>query len=245
MGVDGVAHALHHGVGPGRQAGRGRRRNHIDRAADKTGGADLLEIKIAGEIVGARRQRLQRRIEHRFDFDERARGWRQPALDREPDALRLVVDAVAVDAIDAQHEAVGVLALFTQFDKARDGHARGRIMQHRVLDHGGFHRRGGKAGGDGENKKADDQSGQMSAQQYRAGRADRGKRRRRPPCRLTLRGEIDDDAKAVGDREPWQQAIGGNFLRRPLPQLCGEGEIGARPYDMPRRANADRPRPMT
>ena len=153
MGVDGVAQPLHHGVGPGHKAGRRWRRNHIDRAADKAGGADLLEIKIAGEIVRARRQRLQRRIEHGFDFDEGARGRRQPALDREPHPLRLVVDAVAVDAVDAQHEAVGVLALFAQLDKARDGHARGRIVQHRVFDHGGFHRGGGKARGDRRKQK--------------------------------------------------------------------------------------------
>ena len=114
--------------------------NHIDRAADEAGGADLLEIKIAGEIVRARRQRLQRRIEHGFDFDKGARGRRQPALDREPHPLRLVVDAVAVDAIDAQHEAVGMLAFLTQLDKACDRHPRNRIVQHRMFDHGGFHR---------------------------------------------------------------------------------------------------------
>ena len=131
--------------------------------------------------------------------------------------MRLVVDAIAVDAVDAQHEAVGVLALLAQFDKARDGHARCRIVQHRMSDHGGFHRGGGKARGDGENKKADDESGQMPAQQHGADAADRGQCRRRPPRRLTFRGEIDDDAHTVGDREPGQQAIGGNFLGGPLP----------------------------
>ena len=117
VGVDGVAHALHHGAGAGHEAGGRWRRDHIDRAADKAGGADLLEIKIAGEIIRARRQRLQRRIEHGFDFDEGARRRRQPALDREPDPLRLVVDAIAVDAVDAQHEAVGALALLAQSTK--------------------------------------------------------------------------------------------------------------------------------
>ena len=153
----------------------------------------------------------------RFDFDERARGRRQTALDREPHPLRLVVDAIAVDAVDAQHEAVGVLALLAQLDKARNRHARCRIAQHRMCDHGGFHRGGGKARGNGKSKKTGDESGQMPAQRYGADAADSGQCRRRPPRRLTFRAEIDDHAKTVGDRKPGQQAIGGNFLRGPLP----------------------------
>ena len=182
----------------------------------------------------------------RLDFDEGARGRRQPALDREPHALRLVVDAVAVDAVDAQHEAIGVLAFFAQLDKARDRHPRNRIVQHRMFNHGRFHRGGGKTRGDGENKKADDESDQMPAQHYGADAADCCQCRRRPPGWLAIGGEIDDDAKTVGDREPRQQPIGGNFLGRPLPQLRLGSEVRPRPNDMPWRANAaDRPRPMT
>ena len=117
-------------------------------------------------------------------------------------------------------------------------------MQHRMFDHGGFHRGGGETRGDGENKKADDESDQMPAQHDGADAADRRQCRRRPPGRLAIGGEIDDDAKAVGDREPRQQPIGGYFLGRPLPQLRLGDEVRPRPNDLPWRANA-RPRPMT
>src|SRR4029077_2960797 len=177
---------------------------------------------------------------------EGARGRRQPAFDREPHPLRLVVDAVAFDMVDAPHKAVGVLALFAQLDKPRDGHARSWVMQHRVRDHGGFHRGGGKARGDGENKKTDDESDQMPTQQDGADAADRRQCRRRPPPRLALGGEIDDDAEAVGGGQPRQQAVRGNFLGGPLPQLRFWSEARPRPNDMPWRANAaDRPRPLT
>jgi hypothetical protein len=90
-------------------------------------------------------------------------------------------------------------------------------MQHRVLDHGGLHRCGGKARGNRENKKADDESDQMPAQHYGADAADSGQCRCRPPGWLAIGGEIDDDAKTVGNREPRQKPIGGYFLGRPLP----------------------------
>ena len=98
----------------------------------------------------------------------------------------------------------------------RLGHKTG-IAQHRMLDHGGLHRGGGKARGDGESKKSDDESGQMPAQQHGADAADGGQRRPRPPRRLPLGAEIDDDAKTVSDREPRQQAVGGNLGGGPLP----------------------------
>ena len=90
-------------------------------------------------------------------------------------------------------------------------------MQHRMPDHGGLHRGCGEAGGDGENKKADDEGDQIPAQHYGTDAADHGQCRRRPPGRFPLGAEIDDDAKAVGNREPGQQAIGGNLLRDPSP----------------------------
>ena len=85
-----------------------RRRNDLDGAAHEARSADALKVEVAGEIVAAGRERLQRRIEQRFDFDEGAGGRRHAALDREPHALRLLVHAAAVDAVDAQHKAVGV-----------------------------------------------------------------------------------------------------------------------------------------
>ena len=119
-------------------------------------------------------------------------------------------------------------------------------MQHRVFDHGGLHRGGGKSRGHGENKETDDESGQMPAQQHGTDQANGGQRRGRPPRRLTFSSEIDDDAKTESRREPGQQAIGSDFLGRPSPQFRREREVGPRPDDVPLPPNAaDRPRPDT
>jgi hypothetical protein len=55
-------------------------------------------------------------------------------LDRQPHAPGHFVDAAALDAIDAQHEAIGMLALLAQFDKAGDRHAGCGKAQHRMGD---------------------------------------------------------------------------------------------------------------
>ena len=56
--VDGVAQSLNVGVGAQAPSRLDRRRNDLDRAMDETGGAEPLEIKIAGEIVAAGAERL-------------------------------------------------------------------------------------------------------------------------------------------------------------------------------------------
>jgi hypothetical protein len=82
-----------------------------------------LEIKIAREVVAARPQRLQRRIKLCLRLDESAGRRRHAAADGKAHALRLVDNAVALDALEPQHEAVGLLAFVAQFDKARDRNA--------------------------------------------------------------------------------------------------------------------------
>lgn len=109
-----------------------------------------LKKYIAREIVTAWLERLQRRIERGFDLNEGSRCRGRAALDRKPHALRRLLDAAAIDAVDTQHEAVGVLAFLAQFDKTGDGHAGGRKAQHRMLDQRGFQRRHGKAQSDAE-----------------------------------------------------------------------------------------------
>ena len=69
-GIDGVAQALHERVGTRQHALRRRRRNYLHRAADKTGRADGLKEQITREIVAAWFERLQRRLEGGFDFNE-------------------------------------------------------------------------------------------------------------------------------------------------------------------------------
>jgi hypothetical protein len=103
------------------------------------------------EIIAARLERLQRRIDQRLDLDETSRRRGHAALDREPHALRLVVEAPAFDVLDAQDKAVGVLALLAQFDVAADGHAGGGNAQHRVCDQRRAYSRDGEADSDCSN----------------------------------------------------------------------------------------------
>ena len=100
--------------------------------------------------------------------------------------------------IDAQHEAVGVLALFAQLDKAGDGHARSRKAQHRMgRSSAVFTRRDGKA-----NRPIARQRRAPRRRQRDAGAAAPRRSRRRPPApiaahqaRFTLRREVKDDAE--------------------------------------------------
>jgi hypothetical protein len=61
--VDRVAQALHERGIAQRQAAAGRRLLRLDGAHHKAGGADALKIEVAAEIVGARPQRRQRRLQ--------------------------------------------------------------------------------------------------------------------------------------------------------------------------------------
>jgi hypothetical protein len=109
--------------------------------------------------------------------------------------------------IDAQHKAVGVLALLVQLDIAADSHAGGRIAQHRVCDERGLDGRHGEADGHRGKAERDDEGDDVPPQQHRAGRADDRQANRRPQARLTLRREVEHDAGTIGDREPGQQPI--------------------------------------
>ena len=204
--IDRVTHALDECRRTQPQARLCRRRHDLDGAMHEARRADALEIKIAREIIASRPQRLQRRIKLRLRLDESAGRRRHAAANGKPHTLRLVDDAVAVDALDAQHEAIGLLALVAQFDKARDRHAVGGKAQNRMLDQRGFERRHGKAGADGEKSERENEGHRPVAQQH-SGRRRNGKGGQgRPPGRLMLRGEIKNDAGAEGDREPRQQS---------------------------------------
>jgi hypothetical protein len=104
--VDRIAHAFDKCRGTQSPAGFGRRRDDLHRPVHEAGGVDALEIEVAGEIVASRAQRLQRRIELRLRLDESAGRRRHAAVDREPHALRLVDNAVSLDAFEPQYEAV-------------------------------------------------------------------------------------------------------------------------------------------
>ncbi len=113
----------------GRGAATGR-----DRPERKAGGADALEIEVAREVVGARVQRVGRRIEPRLHGDEGADRGRLALAHGEPDALRPAGEARRLDRGDAEHDAVAALALLARLDVTGHGDAVGGRAQHGVLD---------------------------------------------------------------------------------------------------------------
>jgi hypothetical protein len=165
--IDRVAQSLDEGIDAHAHACRRRRRDDLDGAVHEAGRADALKIKVAGKVIAAGPQRLQRRVELRFDLDEGAGGRGHAAAHREPHAPRLPGDAAAVDPLDPQHEAVGLLALLAQLDETGERNAVGRIAQHRMVDQRGLQRGNGKAGGYGEEPKRHHEADWPPAQQHR------------------------------------------------------------------------------
>ncbi len=54
------------------ETGRVRRRSTADRAQHEAGRTDALEVHVAGKVIAAGPQRLQRRCQMRFEGDEAA-----------------------------------------------------------------------------------------------------------------------------------------------------------------------------
>jgi len=241
--IDRVAQSLDEGIDAHAHACRRRRRDDLDGAVHEAGRADALKIKVAGKVIAAGPQRLQRRVELRFDLDEGAGGRGHAAAHREPHAPRLPGDAAAVDPLDPQHEAVGLLALLAQLDETGERNAVGRIAQHRMVDQRGLQRGNGKAGGYGEEPKRHHEADWPPAQQHRGDGAGCPRSRGRPPGWFALGGKVEDDAGAEGDRKPRQQAARPDLGERPLANAFGDGELGAPPRAAPCGAcAADRPR---
>jgi hypothetical protein len=61
----------------------------------------------------------------------------------------------------------------------------------------------------------------LPAKERCAKRAGRGRHRSGPKCRLALRREVENDAGAIGNREPRQEPPGGQFLRGPFADARG------------------------
>ena len=85
---------------------------------------------------------------------------------REPHAIRLPDNAIAVETIDPQHEAVGLLTLLAQLNKTGERNAIGRIAQNRMVDQRGLQRGDSKAGGNGQESKADNETDRTMAKQH-------------------------------------------------------------------------------
>jgi hypothetical protein len=208
----------------------------------ETGGADALEIEVAGEVVASRPQRLQRRIELRLRLDIGAGRRRHAAADRKPDALRLVDDAVALDAIEPQHEAVGLQAFVAQLDEARNRDAVSGKAEDRMLDQRRLDRRNGKARRHREKAERENEGERPAPQEDRGNCGNRSRRQRRPPSRFVIGREVENDAGAECDREPGKEAASANLGGGPgaHARWYGETDIGPNALPAPLRT-ANRP----
>ena len=134
-----------------------------------------MEIKVAREIVTSRPQRLQRRIKLRLRLDEGAGRRRHAAADGKPDALRLVDNAVAFDALEPQHEAVGLLAFVAQLDETSNRDAVSGKAEDRMRDQRGFDRRHGEPGADREKAERQNKGERPAPQEDHRDRSNRGR----------------------------------------------------------------------
>jgi hypothetical protein len=87
--IDGVTQVLHEGGVAQRNAAALGWFDRLDRAGDKAGGGDVLEEHVAREIVGARPQRRERRLQAHLQLDETADIGRGAFPHREPHAIEL------------------------------------------------------------------------------------------------------------------------------------------------------------
>jgi hypothetical protein len=131
----------------------------------------------------------------RLELDKAADCGRGVFAHREPYAFGRFIEAATFDGVNAHGDAVAALALLADFDEAGQCHGRNRVLQNRMDDVRGAERRGGKA----ERKRKADRT---AARQDRDCNGDERQRRGRPPGRLTIRREINDDAEAEGNRHP-------------------------------------------
>src|SRR5262249_8371942 len=134
--VDAVAHILDEGGVDEPRAGRMRRRRDLDLADRKSGCADALKIKVAGEVVAAWPQRREGRIEPRLHFDERTDGRRLTFAHRNPHPIGRLVEAAALEPLDLDDDPIGALALLARFDPTGNGDVAGGMMEHRMRDPG-------------------------------------------------------------------------------------------------------------
>src|SRR5262249_26272766 len=105
-----------------------------DRAVGKADRADALEVKIAREIVAAGPQRLERGVEPRLERHEASHRWRTALRHRHAYALRQFVEAVSLDGMHFDDDAIGARALLAHLDPSGGRDAPGSTAQDRVND---------------------------------------------------------------------------------------------------------------
>ena len=154
----------------------------------------------------------------RLETDEAADRGRGAFAHGDAHPVGLDHHAAGVDRAHAHHDAVAARALLARLDEAGDGRAPGRERQHRMGDAQRRERGGSKSGGDCRKAERERKSDRAAAREDRNRDAGERQRAGRPPGRLALGGEIEDDAEAESDRQPRHQSPGRNFRQRPLRQ---------------------------
>ena len=203
------------------------------------------KIQVAAEIVRARPQRRQRRLQPCLQLNETADRRRGALAHRQPHAFEFGVAARAFHGRDAQHKTVGALADIAGLDEAGERYRKHRPRQHAMGDPRGL------PGGDrkaGRHRRDHHRDGKdfLPPQQQRDG-AKRDRRSGRDgEHRLMVRGKIERDAGAERDGHPGQQAPGPRLGARPLAQRVEErrpaeaGRHDTRPPAPPRAAARSR-----
>src|SRR5262249_20778183 len=111
------------------EALRHRRRFDLDRTQCIAGRAEALEIHVAGKLVSAGAERLQRWRQMSLELDEAANRGRGSLAHGHAHALRPRRNARRLKALDADHDAVAALALFANFHETGNQRARYRMLQ--------------------------------------------------------------------------------------------------------------------
>ena len=219
-----------------------RRLGRADAPKREARRADALKIHVAGEVVAARTQRLERRGKPRRKLDEAADRRRRAFSYRHAHAFELLVEARSADALNAHHDTVGALALFAGFDEATDLDIPCRHGEHGMGDERALAGGGGKSRGQGRCTDSGRKRHRPMPDENRDRHCRGQQHGRRPWRRLAVAAEIDDDTGPEADREPRHQAPGHDLGRRPfadLPRHAAE-KPGKRIGPNPSRPSAGR-----
>ena len=230
--VDRIAQVLHRRRVTQCEAAVAGRVADLNCAHREAGGADALKVQIAGKVVGAGPHRLQRRQEPRLQFDEAADRGRRALLHRQAHARQSRCAALAFHLGDAQHEAIGALALLVGLDKALDRRRIDRPCQDAMRDPRGFGPRHGEAC---RQCRDQCQSCKAAPTAYCEGGDDEGRRICccDPGDRFMLGCEVKRDAGTERDRNPRHQ---------PAAPLRQQVQRAAAPRTAPAKAAHQPPR---
>jgi len=134
----------------------------------------------------------------RLELDETADRRRGILAHGEAHALRRIGEPpVAIDAMNAYRYAIAALPLLADFDEAGQRHARCREPQNRMRDDFGAQRGCRKAGGNGGKAECERKANRAPTRHDRTGAGRQHEGGRRPPRRLAIGCEVDDDAEAM------------------------------------------------